>query len=184
MAVQFRPRRSSPGYHCFTSPSTPTRHGARMRPVSLVLVLTLLAAPACLTEESPADPDLATITYAAELGVDIAASTRVSGGTYYRDLTPGDGEVIATGQVLNVRYVGWLSNGVKFDERTLGMEPYQFTLGTTGLIRGWNAGVPGMRVGGLRQLIIPPSQGYGQGGSFGVPPNSVLVFNVHVLSVE
>ncbi len=155
-----------------------------MRLRSLFPLLAILALPGCLTEESPPDPDIPSTVFNPLLNVDISASTRLPSGTYYRDLTPGTGEVVATGQTINVRYVGWLVNGQKFDETIPGGPTFQFQLGAGQVIAGWDAGLPGMRVGGLRQLIIPPSQAYGRVPPSGIPPNAILVFNVNVVSIQ
>lgn len=155
-----------------------------MRSLILPVLLLALASAACLTDESPPDPDIPSTVFNPLLNVDISASTLLPGGTYYRDLTPGTGEVVATGQTLNVRYVGWLVNGLKFDETIPGGPTFQFQLGSGQTIAGWDAGLPGMRVGGLRQLIIPPSQGYGRVPPSGIPPNAILVFNVNVVSIQ
>lgn len=155
-----------------------------MRLRHLFPILAVLALPACLTDDSPPDPDIPSTVFNPLLNVDISASTLLPGGTYYRDLTPGTGAVVATGQTLNVRYVGWLVNGQQFDGTTPGGPTFQFELGSGGVIAGWDAGLPGMRVGGLRQLIIPPSQAYGRVPPAGIPPNAILVFNVNVVSIQ
>lgn len=155
-----------------------------MRLRNLFPLLAVLALPACLTDESPPEPDIPSTVFNPLLNVDLSASTLLPSGTYYRDLTSGTGEVVATGQTLNVRYVGWLVNGQQFDATTPGGPTYQFVLGSGGVIAGWDAGLPGMRVGGLRQLIIPPSQGYGRVPPPGIPSNAILVFNVNVVSIQ
>ncbi len=116
------------------------------------------------------------------LGVNLAASTKTANGVYYRDITVGTGAVVAKGQSIRVRYTGWLSNGVQFDANntTPGFGP--FTIGGGNVIAGWDEAIPGMRVGGKRQLIIPPSMGYGVSGNGPIPGNAVLVFNVEILS--
>jgi peptidylprolyl isomerase len=113
------------------------------------------------------------------LGVNLAASTKTANGVYYRDIAVGTGALVANGQSLKVRYTGWLSNGVQFDSGD-----YPFTLGTGNVIAGWHDGIAGMKVGGKRQLVIPPSMGYGTAGNGPIPGNAVLVFNVEVLSAN
>jgi len=117
--------------------------------------------------------------FAPALHVDLTASTKTGSGLYYRDLLVGDGPAVASGQQVSVRYVGWLPNGEKFDAG-----PYAFALGTGAVIRGWDEGLVGMRVGGSRQLIIPASLGYGSMGQGKIPPDAILVFNVDLIGVQ
>jgi FKBP-type peptidyl-prolyl cis-trans isomerase len=111
-------------------------------------------------------------TFATSLGVNLSASTKTASGLYYRDIRVGTGTTIAGGQLLTVKYTGALANGTVFDAGT-----YSFTIPGQ-VIQGWNEGLIGMKVGGSRQLIIPPSLGYGSGDYNGIPGNSVLVFTV------
>lgn len=152
--------------------------------LSRYLLLLLPLAGACLGEEViECQVDPATLAYAPALGVDIPASTVLAGGTRIRDLSVGTGEVVATGNAIEVRYVGWLSNGTKFDETLAGGPGFQFQLGARQVISGWDTGIPGMRVGGLRQLVIPPGEGYGRNTFGPIPGCSVLVFNVNVTAI-
>ncbi len=123
-------------------------------------------------------------TFAAPLGVDLATSTKAPSGLYYRNLVAGTGAVVANGQTLSMRYTGWLPDGTRFDGNEPDGAPLPFVLGTTGIIEGWNLGILGMRVGGRRQLIIPSALGYGPNGNGPVPPNTIMVFNVEVLSAK
>ena len=133
-----------------------------------------------LTACAPATPpDLDTAKYAASLNVDISASTKVA-GMYIRDTTVGTGGAAASGQLVTMRYTGWLADGTQFDSNQAA--GFQFRLGAGQVIQGWDVGVTGMQVGGARQLIIPPSMGYGAEGTSGIPGNSILVFNVTMLS--
>jgi FKBP-type peptidyl-prolyl cis-trans isomerase len=102
------------------------------------------------------------------------------------DLRPGSGAEAKAGQTVSVHYVGTLTNGKQFDssrERERG--PFKFKLGAGKVIQGWDQGVAGMKIGGLRKLTIPPELGYGAGG-FGavIPPNATLVFEVELLGVS
>ena len=122
--------------------------------------------------------------FASSLGVDLAASTKTASGLYYRDVVVGSGAVVAAGQQLTVHYTGWLANGTQFDSNGPADTPYPFQLGTGAVIQGWDLGVPGMRVGGRRQLIIPPALAYGANGYGPIPGNAILVFMVEVVSAH
>jgi len=123
-------------------------------------------------------------TFAPSLGVDLAASTKGPSGLYYRDQAVGTGAVVTKGQVLSMRYTGWLPDGTRFDGNESGGPLLSFVLGEPGIIEGWNLGIPGMRVGGKRQLIIPSALGYGPSGNGPIPPNAIMVFTVEVVSAQ
>jgi FKBP-type peptidyl-prolyl cis-trans isomerase len=106
-------------------------------------------------------------------------------GLKYEELKVGDGAVAETGTTVSVHYTGWLTNGTKFDSSLDRGQPFSFRLGTGQVIRGWDEGVKGMRVGGKRKLTIPPDLGYGEAGAGGViPPNATLLFEVELLGVR
>ena len=94
----------------------------------------------------------------------------------------GDGRVAARGDELTVRYAGWLVDGTAFT--TPSEPPVAFKLGAGMVIAGWERGLSGMRVGGRRQLVIAPELGYGRKQSGPIPPNSVLVFDIELISVR
>lgn len=150
---------------------------------SLVLPA-LLALAACSESLGPEDPDIGSITFAAALNVDISRLTRDASGVYYRDLVIGSGGTVGPNSTLSVYYTGWLPNGTQFDSRKAPASPFQILLGQHFLIEGWEKGLPGARAGGKRQLVIPPSLGYGSvGAGTAVPPNSYLVFEIDVVSL-
>jgi FKBP-type peptidyl-prolyl cis-trans isomerase len=106
-------------------------------------------------------------------------------GVEYWDTKVGTGKTATTGSKVSVHYTGWLTNGKKFDSSRDRDEPFDFTLGAHQVITGWDEGVLGMKVGGKRQLRIPPSAGYGKTGAGNViPPNAVLIFDVELLEVR
>ena len=100
------------------------------------------------------------------------------------DLTVGTGQTAAAGQKVKVHYTGWLTDGKKFDSSKDRNDPFEFGLGGGQVIRGWDEGVQGMKVGGKRLLVIPAALGYGARGAGGViPPNATLLFEVDLLGV-
>lgn len=100
------------------------------------------------------------------------------------ELVVGDGPLADSGDTLTVDYVGTLSDGQVFDSSLDKNAPFTFTLGVGQVIRGWDEGLSGMRVGGKRVLTIPPDYGYGEVGVGPIPPNSTLKFEVELLNVE
>jgi FKBP-type peptidyl-prolyl cis-trans isomerase FkpA len=105
-------------------------------------------------------------------------------GLKYEDLVEGDGEAAIAGRQVRVHYTGWLTDGTKFDSSLDRNDPFSFPLGAGRVIRGWDEGVQGMKVGGKRKLTIPPQLGYGAAGAGGViPPNATLVFEVELLEI-
>ena len=102
------------------------------------------------------------------------------------DLTVGTGAEATNGARLVVDYAGWLYNTTTADNKGVGFDssanrgPLQFVLGAGNVIRGWEQGIPGMRVGGIRRLIIPPDLAYGAAGNGSIPPNATLIFEVRL----
>ena len=115
-------------------------------------------------------------------------TTTTASGLQYTDTVTGSGATAQAGQHVSVHYTGWLYNdgvkGAKFDSSKDRSAPFQFNLGAGMVIKGWDEGVQGMRVGGTRMLVIPPQLGYGARGAGGViPPNATLMFEVQLLGV-
>ena len=158
-------------------------HARSLRKIFLASSVLLLGA---CGSDAPTEPaaTIETTTYAAALGVNIAASTKTTSGVYYRDIVVGTGALVTSGQTLSMHYTGWLTNGTQFDTNGATDTPFSFVLGTGNVIAGWHLGIAGMRVGGQRQLIIPPSLGYGAQANGKIPGNSILVFNVTVVSAR
>src|ERR1700733_14882644 len=105
-------------------------------------------------------------------------------GVQTQDVTIGQGPAAEAGDTITGNYVGTLTDGKVFDSSVDRNQPFTFTLGAGQVIRGWDEGIVGMRVGGERKLIIAPDYGYGDQGIGPIPPNSVLIFDVQLLSVN
>ena len=111
--------------------------------------------------------------------------TKTASGLEYWDIKVGTGAVAQAGHHVKVDYTGWLTNGKKFDSSVGTGKPFDFLLGGGQVIKGWDEGVAGMKVGGKRQLRIPPDLAYGEKGYPGViPANSTLVFDVQLVDVK
>lgn len=106
-------------------------------------------------------------------------------GLKYQDLKVGDGAAAKAGDSVTVHYTGWLKDGKKFDSSLDAKEPFTFKLGAREVIKGWDEGVAGMKVGGKRKLIIPADLAYGKKGAGEViPPNAELTFEVELLKIK
>ncbi len=106
-------------------------------------------------------------------------------GLEYFDLRKGTGAEAAPGKKVKVHYTGWLTDGKKFDSSVDRHEPIEFTLGAGMVIKGWDEGIAGMKVGGRRQLHIPAKLGYGDhGAGDAIPPNADLVFDCALVDVK
>lgn len=154
----------------------------RHLPYLLSACAALLLLSACGEEPSSGDPTQ--VTYAPSLGVDLSSMNRSSTGLYTQDKVVGTGLEATAGRNATVHYTGWLPNGTKFDSSRDRGRTFEFQLGAGRVIAGWDEGVAGMREGGRRLLVIPASLGYGSRAVSGIPPNSVLVFDVELFNVR
>jgi FKBP-type peptidyl-prolyl cis-trans isomerase len=105
-------------------------------------------------------------------------------GLGIEDLKLGDGPGAKVGDVVEVHYVGRLVDGTVFDDSRARDEPLQFKVGDELMIKGWEEGIVGLKVGGLRKLIVPPHLGYGEHGYGSVPPNAMLEFELELLRLN
>ncbi len=113
------------------------------------------------------------------------STTQTASGLKIDEITIGEGVPATAGKSVTVHYTGWLADGTKFDSSKDRNDPFVFGLGRGQVIRGWDEGVQGMKVGGKRKLTIPPVLGYGARGAGGViPPNATLIFEVELLGVS
>jgi FKBP-type peptidyl-prolyl cis-trans isomerase len=146
----------------------------KLRFVSLFIILGVFAMTSGYAAEDNSSPTKGT-----------GKSTKTSDGLEYWDIVVGKGAAAVPGKMVKVHYTGWLaSNGKKFDSSVDRGQPFEFKLGGGQVIKGWDEGVAGMKVGGKRQLKIPPDLGYGARGAGGViPPNATLIFDVELLDV-
>ena len=153
----------------------------RQPTLALVLGAMLFVGSACSDSTGPVDPR--NLTFAPQLGVDLATMTRSQSGLYYKDLTVGTGALTNVGAHVTVDYTGWLHNGQQFDS-SAGRGPITITsLGSGQVIAGWDEGLLGMRAGGTRLLVIPSNLAYGAAGSGPIPGYATLVFRVDLRTV-
>ena len=155
----------------------------RLWPV-LLLLIAAIALGACGEPENPDALDGPVLT-------DDEQFTTTASGLRYRDLREGDGATAKEGDVVEVHYTGWLTDGKQFDSsRSEGRKAIKYPLSKDYFILGWVEGISGMRVGGHRKLVIPGELGYGDrgyteaDGTQSIPPGATLVFQVELLSIE
>ena len=149
----------------------------RLMAASAVLILA-----ACASAAPRAT--IAGTTFAPDLAVDTTTMTPIRGGGWYRDLQVGNGPEAMRGQTVGVYYMGMFPSGREFEVTRAPEAPVRIRLGSGQVIAGWDRGIPGMRVGGQRLLVLPPSLAYGSAGTAVIPPNSVIVFLVELVEVR
>src|SRR3982074_3211893 len=141
----------------------------------LILPLVLASSTACGQPASPTSHALSVKT----------TEVTMPDGLKFTDDQVGTGTEAQKGKTVSVHYTGWLLDGTKFDSSRDRNQPFSFPLGQGQVIKGWDEGVAGMKVGGKRTLVIPPDLGYGARGAGGViPPNATLKFEVELLDVK
>jgi FKBP-type peptidyl-prolyl cis-trans isomerase len=166
----------------------------------LVIALSAILFVGCSPGEKPGEPKAAAAEPAAQPASAPAADASTAPASTGNEvmalqtieLAPGSGPEIKAGQNALVHYTGWLydaaapeKKGTKFDSSVDRNEPFEFPVGGGMVIKGWDEGVAGMKVGGKRRLVIPPDMGYGARGAGGViPPNATLVFDVELVEIR
>jgi FKBP-type peptidyl-prolyl cis-trans isomerase len=142
----------------------------------ITAAILLLAAAALLAQAKPNTNAPTKVT---------GDGVKTASGLQYWDIKVGTGDTAKDGSHVKVHYTGWLTNGKKFDSSVDAGQPFEFTIGRGDVIKGWEEGVSGMKVGGTRQLRIPPDLAYGQRGYPGIiPANATLIFDIQLLGVK
>ena len=145
------------------------------------LVVVLLTVAAC--GSAPSTPSASGQASAKKASVNKEVTT--PSGLKYTDVKVGTGATAEAGKTVTVHYTGTLKDGKKFDSSRDRNQPFSFPLGAGKVIKGWDEGVAGMKVGGQRRLVIPPALGYGaQGAGNVIPPNAELIFDVELLGIQ
>jgi FKBP-type peptidyl-prolyl cis-trans isomerase len=151
------------------------RRTGRTLGVAAALTLALLACGSNAFGPTPRDAE-----FAASLGIDLDAMTETASGLFYVDEVVGTGPAAAAGDIATVAYTGWLPDAEEFDSST----GFTFQLGEPGIIDGFNEGVTGMQIGGVRTIVVPPSLGYGSEGRDPVPGDAVMVFELTLTALN
>ena len=151
--------------------------GTMSRGIFMAALVLLSACDNSSPTEPPRALDVEDVEFDASLGVDLTDFTRTDLDLHWKTESEGEGDPVASGELVWVDYRGWLPNGVLFDSSE-GRDPLDFMIGAPNILPGFSAGIEGMQVGETRTLLIPPHLGYGPAGRGIIPPNSWLVFQV------
>ncbi len=154
----------------------------RIRASIVIMVVCLIAFAACGDDGEAGDVAEAG-GLASEDGCVEGQETTTDSGLTITDVECGDGDELEAGDVAVAHYTGTLEDGTVFDS-SVGGDPVPFEIGTGSVITGWDEGIPGMKVGGTRTLVIPPELAYGPDGYGSIPPNATLTFEVELIDVE
>ncbi|CAN5149065.1 hypothetical protein BH11PSE11_BH11PSE11_06520 [soil metagenome] len=166
----------------FSNPAKSAVHAVACFTAAMISSACVSATPPATTTAASAPPAVAAVPAAKSL-------VKTASGLQYEEVTVGTGEPAKAGANVSVHYTGWLQNpdgsaGKKFDSSKDRGTPFKFPLGGGRVIKGWDEGVQGMKVGGVRRLVIPADLGYGERGAGGViPPNATLIFEVELLGI-
>ena len=156
---------------------TSVPHFRRAAAPALTMALTLALGAACSDATGP--QVIEEVEFAASLGIDLSQMTRTPEGIYFQDVVEGVGDGVQDGAVIEIEYIGWLTNGSEFDRGS-----FEFTLGETGFIAGWNLGIRGMKLDGTRKIVIPPELAYGDSGSGPIPGGAILIFQIELTAIN
>lgn len=154
---------------------------------NILIICGLLLLTSC---GSPTEPDARwarpeNIQFATSLNLDLATMTRTSSGLYWQDTKEGTGQAAVAGNTIRVHYTGWLPDGTMFEtSREEGKTSIEFPLGVGLVIRGWDEGIVGMKIGGRRKLVIRPELAYGRSGKGPIPPLTTLIFDVELVWIK
>jgi peptidylprolyl isomerase len=148
-----------------------------------IAIMSIVAMAALLAAQSATPKKVASTTGPIKVS---GPGVKTDDGLRYWDIRVGNGQTAKEGSHVRVQYTGWFPDGKKFDSSVDSGKPFDFTIGNGEVIKGWEEGVTGMRVGGRRQLLIPPSLAYGAEGTPDgpVPANATLIFDIQLLGVE
>ncbi|CAN5643160.1 hypothetical protein BH23GEM9_BH23GEM9_06970 [soil metagenome] len=165
-------------------PKSLEQHHDMKKILTLLAVLTVGCEGPAELDDRWAIPE--NISFAETLNIDLPAMERTQSGLYWKDLVVGTGPGAVDGNTVTVHYTGWMPDGIMFetsrDERNQPLTP--FPLGVGLVIRGWDEGIVGMRVGGKRKLVIRPELAYGRGGRGTIPPLTTLIFDVELMALK
>lgn len=153
------------------------------RYIAVVLVILSLTAVFAIAQSAAKKAAAPNTDSASKVSGD---GVKTDSGLIYWDIRVGNGQTAKEGSHVRVHYTGWLTTGKKFDSSVDAGKPFDFTIGNREVIKGWEEGVAGMRVGGKRQLRIPPALGYGAEGTPGgpIPANATLIFDIQLLGLQ